>query len=63
MSDAYLKNVVEAALLAAARPVSVAELAQIFDESSRPTAKEMRVILDALAADWNATFQKYGRNK
>jgi segregation and condensation protein B len=52
MSDAYLKNVVEAALLAAARPVSVAELAQIFDESSRPTAKEMRVILDALAADY-----------
>jgi segregation and condensation protein B len=52
MSDAYLKNVVEAALLAAARPVSVAELSQIFDESSRPTNKEMRVILEALAADY-----------
>ena len=36
MSDAYLKNVVEAALLAAARPVSIAELLQIFDEQSRP---------------------------
>ena len=52
MSDAYIKNVVEAALLAAARPVSVAELLQIFDESSRPTSKEMRVILEALAADY-----------
>jgi len=52
MSDAYIKNVVEAALLAAARPVSVAELLQIFDESSRPTSKEMRVILETLAADY-----------
>jgi segregation and condensation protein B len=52
MSDSYLKNVVEAALLAAARPVSVTELLQIFDETSRPTAKEMRAILDALSADY-----------
>jgi segregation and condensation protein B len=52
MSDAYIKNVVEAALLAAARPVPVAELQQIFDESSRPTTKEMRAILELLAADY-----------
>ncbi len=52
MSETYLKNVVEAALLAAARPVSVSELLQIFDEQSRPTAKEMRGILDALTADY-----------
>ncbi|HET9864051.1 MAG TPA: SMC-Scp complex subunit ScpB [Steroidobacteraceae bacterium] len=52
MSDAYLKNVVEAALLAAARPVSVSELLQIFDEQSRPTPKEMRGVLEALAADY-----------
>jgi segregation and condensation protein B len=52
MSDAYIKNVVEAALLAAARPVSVAELQQIFDEHSRPTTKEMRAILEALGADY-----------
>ncbi len=30
----------------------VSELLQIFDEQSRPTAKEMRAILDALAADY-----------
>jgi len=52
MSDNYLKNVVEAALLAAARPVPVTELQQIFDEQSRPTAKEMRALLDSLTADY-----------
>jgi segregation and condensation protein B len=52
MSDSYLKNVLEAALLAAARPVSVAELAQIFDEQSRPTPKEMRALLEQLSADY-----------
>jgi segregation and condensation protein B len=52
MSDAYFKNVVEAALLAAARPVPIAELLQIFDEQSRPSPKEMRVILEQLAADF-----------
>jgi segregation and condensation protein B len=52
MSDSYIKNVIEAALLAAARPVSVAELAQIFDEASRPTAKELRALLDQLSADY-----------
>jgi len=52
MSDSYLKNVVEAALLAAARPVSVSELLQIFEEQSRPTTKEMRAILESLTADY-----------
>jgi segregation and condensation protein B len=52
MSDAYLKNVVEAALLAAARPVPVSELLQIFDEQSRPTPKELRAILESLSADY-----------
>jgi segregation and condensation protein B len=52
MSDAYLKNVVEAALLAAARPVPVSELLQIFDEQSRPSTKEMRAILESLSADY-----------
>ena len=52
MSDAYFKNVIEAALLAAARPVPLAELAQIFDEQSRPTTKELRVVLEQLTADY-----------
>jgi segregation and condensation protein B len=52
MSDSYIKNVIEAALLAAARPVSVAELAQIFDEASRPTPKELRALLEQLATEY-----------
>jgi len=52
MSDSYLKNVVEAALLAAARPVPVTELLQIFDEQSRPTPKQMRALLEELTADY-----------
>ena len=52
MSDAYIKNVVEAALLAAARPVSIPELLQIFDEQSRPSPKEMRAVLELLGADY-----------
>lgn len=52
MSDSYVKNVVEAALLAAGRPVSVAELAQIFDEQSRPANKELRAALTQLEQDY-----------
>src|SRR5687768_15222977 len=51
MSDSYIKNVIEAALLAAARPVPVAELAQIFDEP-RPAPKEIRGALELLTADY-----------
>ena len=57
MSDAYLKNVVEAALLAAARPVSVSELLQIFelaavglDHEARPAFLDQRVAIAAIAA-------------
>jgi segregation and condensation protein B len=52
MTDAYFKNVIEAALLAAGRPVPISELLQVFDEQSRPTAKEMRAVLEQLAADY-----------
>jgi segregation and condensation protein B len=53
MSDAYFKNVVEAALLAAARPVSVSELVQIFEEHNRPTPKELRKLLEQLATEYD----------
>jgi segregation and condensation protein B len=52
MSDAYFKNVIEAALLAAGRPVPVSELLQMFDEHSRPSPKEIRAHLEALTADY-----------
>ncbi len=52
MSDSYFKNVIEAALLAAGRPVPISELQQMFDEHSRPAPKEMRAVLEQLTADY-----------
>lgn len=52
MNEQYLRNVIEAALLAAGRPVQPAELIQLFDESVRPTGEQMRAAIDALAAEY-----------
>ena len=52
MNEHYLRNVIEAALLAAGRPVQAAELMQLFDENVRPTAEQMRAAIDALAAEY-----------
>ncbi|HPF26900.1 MAG: SMC-Scp complex subunit ScpB [Steroidobacteraceae bacterium] len=52
MSDSYVRNVVEAALLAAQRPVTLPELVQLFEESSRPDSKTVRAALDVLANDY-----------
>jgi segregation and condensation protein B len=46
MSDIQVKNVIEAALLAAGRPLSVPELRELFDEFARP---EPEAISEALA--------------
>ncbi|MDE2052303.1 MAG: SMC-Scp complex subunit ScpB [Gammaproteobacteria bacterium] len=52
MNEHYLRNVIEAALLAAGRPVQAAELMQLFDENARPTMEQLRAAIDALAADY-----------
>lgn len=52
MNEHYLRNVIEAALLAAGRPVQPAELIQLFDENARPTMEQMRAAIDALAAEY-----------
>jgi len=52
MSEQYLKNVVEAGLLAAGKSLTLAELAQLFDENSRPPAAELRAALAQLEADF-----------
>lgn len=52
MSDNYIKNVVEAALLAAGRPLQLNELAQLFDEATRPEPAALRAALEALEADY-----------
>ncbi len=52
MSEFYLRNVIEAALLAAGRPLKREELAQLFDESARPSEAALREATDALAAEY-----------
>jgi segregation and condensation protein B len=52
MNESYIKNVVEAAMLAAGRPLQVAELAQLFDENSRPDVPTIRAALTSLEADY-----------
>jgi segregation and condensation protein B len=52
MNEHYLRNVIEAALLAAGRPVQAAELIPLFDEGSRPTLEQVRAAIEALAAEY-----------
>jgi segregation and condensation protein B len=52
MNEAYLKNVIEAALLASGRPLTVEQIAQLFDEHVRPSAAEVRTQLGALSAEY-----------
>jgi segregation and condensation protein B len=52
MNDQYVKNVVEAALLAAGRPLTMDELVSIFDERDGSNADEVRAALSALTVDY-----------
>jgi segregation and condensation protein B len=52
MNEAYLKNVIEAALLASGRPLTVEQIAQLFDAHVRPSAAEVRTQLGALSAEY-----------
>ena len=53
MNEFYTRNVLEAALLAAGKPLTVAELGQLFDENTRPKVEDIRATLDALAAEYS----------
>lgn len=48
------KQILEAAIFAAGEPVGLDRLALLFDESERPTQKELKLLLDELAADCEA---------
>jgi segregation and condensation protein B len=52
MNDQYVKNVIEAALLAAGRPLSMDELVSVFDERDGSNAEEVRGAIAALIADY-----------
>jgi segregation and condensation protein B len=52
MNDQYVKNVIEAALLAAGRPLTMDELVSVFDERDGSNAGEVRSAIAALTADY-----------
>jgi segregation and condensation protein B len=52
MSEQYLKNVIEAGLLAAGRSLGLDELAQLFADAERPSAAGIREALTALEQDY-----------
>src|SRR5437660_2127141 len=52
MSESYVRNVIEAALLAAGAPLPVAELMRLFGDSARPGRQQVRAALAALAAEY-----------
>jgi segregation and condensation protein B len=52
MNDQYVRNVIEAALLAAGRPLAADELAGLFDERDGPPAEEVQAAIGALRDDY-----------
>jgi segregation and condensation protein B len=53
MNEFYIRNVIEAALLAAGKPLQLAEIGQLFDENARPKVDDLRAAIDALAAEYS----------
>jgi segregation and condensation protein B len=52
MNDQYVKNVIEAALLAAGRPLSVDELVGVFDERDESRPEDVRGAIASLTQDY-----------
>jgi len=54
MNESYIRNVIEAALLAAGGPLPIAELTRLFDDAARPGTQEVREALAALGAEYES---------
>jgi segregation and condensation protein B len=52
MSTAEIRNIVEAALLAAGKSLTLNELSQLFEERDRPEPAAIRAALESLAEDY-----------
>src|SRR5271170_8110691 len=52
MNESYVRNVIEAALLAAGNPLPLAELQRLFEENVRPGTAQLRAALAELAAEY-----------
>src|SRR5579884_4201451 len=53
MSESHVRNVVEAALLAAGRPLQPAELLELFETEPRPGLEEVRAAIASLATEYS----------
>jgi segregation and condensation protein B len=53
MSETEIRNILEAALLAAGRSLSLSELSQLFEEGARPSPTAIRAALDSLAEGYD----------
>jgi segregation and condensation protein B len=54
MSDSEIRNIIEAALLAAGKSLSLGDLSLLFDEPQRPQPAAIRAAIDALELDYAA---------
>src|SRR5450755_4247290 len=54
MSNSEIRNIIEAALLAAGKSLSLSELSLLFDETQRPEPAAVRAAIEALAQDYVA---------
>jgi segregation and condensation protein B len=52
MNETHIRNLIEAALLAAGAPVPLNEFGRLFDEGKAPAAQELRAALTSLAAEY-----------
>src|SRR5262245_54295771 len=52
MNPIELRNLIEATLLAAGRPVSETQMLELFDERERPTLEQLREALTSLTFDY-----------
>jgi segregation and condensation protein B len=52
MSASEIRNIVEAALLAAGKSLTLAELAALFDEHERPSGEQLRAAIETLESEY-----------
>jgi len=53
MNESHIRNVIEAALLAAGKPLQAAELVELFDEGARPPVQDIKAALTALMEEYS----------
>ena len=53
MNESHIRNVIEAALLAAGKPLQPAELVELFDEGTRPQLQDIHTALTALMDEYS----------